>query len=376
MERMRDVLVSAVPKDYESSRMIAPETALLNVEGDRTRGLYLELLEATGYLKYMDPSDQSRNRKLALLGSHARGDAMFEWYRPCTLDESHASDSIIRDMFFDFLSDLPEVAEATRRAISDFMIVDGKRVQTQMLATSGSRITPVCQCVFFMAAILTAYDLSGEKPDWEYIGVYNDDLVVPYHIFDTVLDVLDTLHITVNRKKTFANSLFRESCGGEYILGYDITGKYWPRKALKLVNNPAVIQQLVALQHRLYDFPSCRMTIDNVVLQLMPKMTFSPIGSDCEDLWLGGMTDYQSMCRPHCRFVTDYVPTEYNEWDTPWSELPKVMEYFHFLQHGPSYDSPLDELLGVSSDRTSWKHAGKVPVTHVRFDKPLIRSEW
>lgn len=53
-------------------------------------------------------------------------------------------------------------------------------------------------------------------------SVYGDDLIYPRKIHWAVARVLPALGFTLNMDKTYAQSYFRESCGGDYYRGIDV----------------------------------------------------------------------------------------------------------------------------------------------------------
>jgi hypothetical protein len=55
------------------------------------------------------------------------------------------------------------------------------------------------------------------------ISVYGDDIIVPTHTVDAVVDWLEHFGAKVNQSKSFWNGKFRESCGVEYYDGNDVT---------------------------------------------------------------------------------------------------------------------------------------------------------
>jgi hypothetical protein len=58
------------------------------------------------------------------------------------------------------------------------------------------------------------------------VRVFGDDLIVPSDCGHLILGSLRYLGFKVNRNKTFGTGKFRESCGGEYYDGHDVTPVY------------------------------------------------------------------------------------------------------------------------------------------------------
>jgi hypothetical protein len=388
--REKEALLKAVPKDYESSRIIAPNTPYLNYVGDWVRQCLLEATSITGNLAHMNPTDQSINREKARAGSFPGVDNPY-----VTLDLSHASDSISRKFFFDicpheyhnlikmglescyWLGEVKTKTETTSRKVpamkdgkpsldkngKPIMVTERKtktytvtqytRYEPAMLATTGNKLTPMLQSIFFLAIGYVACDLCGEPRD---VYVYNDDLICRQSVAQTYIELLERCGMTVNEKKSFTEGLFRESCGGEYCAGIDVTGMYWPRRALVLEGgkdlDPVDLQGLIEFQHKMYNYPNVRMKLEQVVLEMFPKMTYSPVGTDCSDLWTAMLDDVTSMSSAHyylstvkrpyqpkdeilkryCRVGRQYIDTKcydsfFRKCTVPWDiDKPETLE--------------------------------------------------
>jgi len=62
------------------------------------------------------------------------------------------------------------------------------------------------------------------KPQMGTYSIFGDDLIVPTEQTETVIDLFDKLGFTVNTSKSFFGDVpFRESCGGHYYEGYNVT---------------------------------------------------------------------------------------------------------------------------------------------------------
>lgn len=86
------------------------------------------------------------------------------------------------------------------------------------------------------------------------IDVYGDDLIVPTETRGIVTATLEAYGLKVNVNKSFSAGFFRESCGGDYYRGYDVTPVY-QRYALPSNGDhvePQVLQSLVETSNQLY----------------------------------------------------------------------------------------------------------------------------
>ncbi len=158
-------------------------------------------------------NDQSINRSLARIGSISGELA--------TLDLSSASDSISR-VLVQLL--LPEcwfsVLDAVR---SEWTCIDGDMHRNEMFSSMGNGFTfELESLLFYVLARTTAYfrGVSG------VISVYGDDIICPSKIAHDLEYVLGVFGFEVNTSKSFSSGPFRESCGGHYLDGLDVTPFY------------------------------------------------------------------------------------------------------------------------------------------------------
>jgi hypothetical protein len=56
--------------------------------------------------------------------------------------------------------------------------------------------------------------------------VYGDDIIVPTEMATSTMVTLETFGLRVNHSKSYCTGFFRESCGGDYYKGVDITPVY------------------------------------------------------------------------------------------------------------------------------------------------------
>lgn len=208
-----------VPKSTDIDRCAAKEPDL-NMYLQKGVGNYIRRrLKRFG----IDLNDQSINQRLAREGSITG--------RLATIDLSSASDSISTSvvaeflplLWFGFLSDLrsPETN------------IDGEWHQNHMFSSMGNGFTFELESLLFWAVSSSVRDLSGCRG---VVSVYGDDLIVESEIFSNLSWVLEFLGFSVNLSKSFATGFFRESCGGHYYDGYDIS-PFYVRKPLRRVRD-------------------------------------------------------------------------------------------------------------------------------------------
>lgn len=191
-------------------------------------------------------NDQSINRRLAHRGSIDGSLA--------TLDLSSASDTVTRSLvlallpldWYLYLNDIR----------SQFVEVDGIYSETEMFSSMGNGFTFELESLIFWAlAKATAYlrGISG------IISVYGDDIIIPSGLFDDLVWVLAEFGFSVNPSKSFHTGSFRESCGGHYDFGSDVTPFYLKREPTRMTDVIRVANQLrrwaMADPFRVYEIP-------------------------------------------------------------------------------------------------------------------------
>lgn len=158
-------------------------------------------------------NDQSRNQNLARKGSIDGSLA--------TLDLSSASDSIsyglvellLPPIWFSWLD----------MSRSRYTCIDGDLHRNEMFSSMGNGFTfELESLLFYVLARTTAYfeGVSG------IISVYGDDIICPSHLSQPLIWVLNYFGFSINEEKSFWEGPFRESCGGHFINGFDITPFY------------------------------------------------------------------------------------------------------------------------------------------------------
>ncbi|DAD50654.1 RNA-directed RNA polymerase [ssRNA phage SRR6960799_6] len=205
-----------VPKGMTSKRVISAEPTC-NMWFQQFLLRTLKDWLPTSYFR-VTMEDQSRNRELAQEGSLLREYA--------TIDLTSASDSIteslVRALFQGhWLWDALWSCRSTRAMVGNTLIPLNK------FAPMGSAVCFPIMCIVFSAIVLLAQERAGVHSKF---AVYGDDIVCHTSCFQNVLQILQDLHFSVNEKKTFPpESPFKESCGGEYYYGDDVTPLRIPR---------------------------------------------------------------------------------------------------------------------------------------------------
>lgn len=169
--------------------------------------------------------DQARNGRL-------RNDC-------ATVDLSSASDTVTRMLvwkvlpseWFGYLDDIR----------SPFTLVGEEYVPLEMFSSMGNGFTFELESLIFWALMRATAYFRGHSG---IISVYGDDLIIPRGMYNDAEWVLREFGFTVNPDKSFHTGLFRESCGGHYYGGEDVTPFYLKGKARHLTDVIRVANQL------------------------------------------------------------------------------------------------------------------------------------
>lgn len=213
--------LSFVPKSRTISRTIATEP-VLNMLFQKGIGGVLEsrLRQVYGIDLSLQPD---RNARLAREGSRTG--------RFGTIDLSSASDSISITLIRTIL---PEIAQywlfKTRSPVT--ILPDGSEVELHMISSMGNGYTFPLQTTIFAALVQAVYkvmDIPFIRPckltDGNF-AVFGDDIIVVKEAYNLLTRCLAMLGFTVNLDKSFNEGSFRESCGHDYVCGYNVRGVY------------------------------------------------------------------------------------------------------------------------------------------------------
>lgn len=198
-----------VPKKSDIDRCACKEPDI-NMWLQKGLGAFIrERLRVTG----INLNDQSINRSLARTGSFDGSLA--------TLDLSSASDSVTRELVALLLPvNWFTILDSVRSRVTN---INGEEHRNEMFSSMGNGFTfELESLLFYTLARATAY-FRGIKG---VISVYGDDIIVPTPLYHDLVWVLKYFGFTVNSDKSWHEGPFRESCGGHYYDGYDITPFY------------------------------------------------------------------------------------------------------------------------------------------------------
>jgi hypothetical protein len=241
----------SVPKTRKSPRLIAAESAshqwcqqllwsFLRSEVSRLFG--------SSFIAFRD---QKLSGDMVLKASLDRSKA--------TVDLSDASDRLscwtVERMFRMSPSLLSSLHAARTRYIRDEISEYPSFLSLRKFASQGTATTfPIMSLVMLFISLGSC--LEG-KVTWERIlelrdqvRVYGDDIILPTHGYARLIRAMDLLQLKVNGAKSYIDGHFRESCGTDGYMGYDVT----PVRPTRLVaDGPASCQAVIDTSNNLFN---------------------------------------------------------------------------------------------------------------------------
>lgn len=218
VREQRNCKVLFVPKDSRGPRVISKEP----LHTLRAQMSYFDFLSTT--LEYetagrINFRDQEVNKRLAK-------EASIDGSR-ATLDLKEASDSVLLALVrrvFRNSAGLRYFLNAARSTHAE--LPSGKTVKLNKLAGMGSGLTFPTMALIIHLSVCTHVSRVLQLPYnsvSKEVYVYGDDLIVPSDWYELSREALSLSQLRVNEDKSFSTGLFRESCGGDYYGGYEVT---------------------------------------------------------------------------------------------------------------------------------------------------------
>nr|URG15984.1 MAG: RNA dependent RNA polymerase [Leviviridae sp.] len=220
---MVEVTVSAgklafVPKTALTDRAIMVEP-LLNGFFQKGVGTYIrDRLLRSG----IDLRDQRINQKLAKIGSETGNLA--------TVDLSSASDLIARNLVWSLLP-IDWACLLDNLRTSSVYLEDGTKTYLEKFSSMGNAFTFELESLIFYGLAFGAYEAYHgpaitEECGSQEISVYGDDIITSSASYPVLKEVLEYCGFEVNLSKSYNSGPFRESCGADYLRGFDIRPFY------------------------------------------------------------------------------------------------------------------------------------------------------
>jgi hypothetical protein len=218
------VRVISVPKTLKTPRIIGIEPTAMQYAQQSLLPMILEGIKSFHLDSFLGSDDQTPNQVAAHQGS-LYGDL-------ATLDLSEASDRVSNELVINMMSLSGPLRRAVQACRSRKAHVPGYGVQRlAKFASMGSALTfPIEEMVFLtiifhgIERVLNRRITPGLiKQMRGRVRVYGDDIIVPVEYVPSVIESLELFGAKVNRRKSFWNGKFRESCGKEYYDGQDVS---------------------------------------------------------------------------------------------------------------------------------------------------------
>jgi len=221
------VRVVFVPKTQSAPRVIAIEPSHMQYMQQSVKDYVYKAVESHSLTKQsIRFTHQSVNQRLAYRSSIDK--------RLATLDLKDASDRVHLELvqrIFKTSGLLPFLEDARSLHAT---LPNGDNMVLSKFASQGSALCfPVEAMVFYTLIQSAMHQLDGRRPCSRSIrnysrkiDIYGDDIIVPVEYTDVVVRYLESYALKVNVNKSFRNSHFRESCGGDYFMGTPVNPVY------------------------------------------------------------------------------------------------------------------------------------------------------
>jgi len=199
-----------VPKTSKTLRSIGVEPTL-NGLGQKGIGTFLKRkLKRAG----VDLSDQTRNQKLAKQGS--------ETGLLSTVDLSSASDTISYGLVMHLLPwDWFDLLDRFR---SPCVSYKNEVIRLEKFSSMGNSYTFELESLIFYSIAYSVCSYLGL--DTKDVSCYGDDIIIPTSAYGLLEEILIVCGFVVNKSKSYFKGPFRESCGADYLVGFDIRPFY------------------------------------------------------------------------------------------------------------------------------------------------------
>lgn len=215
---------TCVPKNAETDRFITIQPDM-NVLMQLAMGT---MLRRRLYPWGINLQDQSINRRRAQEASKGlKANA--------TVDLTNASNSVVTELVWRLIGDHDETQVTEGFLLWYKMLnalrtkggmVEGTYVEYEMFSANGNGYTFELETLCFWLLTTSVCQYLGIPED---VTVYGDDIVCPEAAVPLLKAVFDHCGFTLNTSKSHFNTVgprFRESCGGHYLDGIDVTPFY------------------------------------------------------------------------------------------------------------------------------------------------------
>jgi len=218
------VKVISVPKTMKTPRIIAIEPTAMQYAQQAVLRLIVETIKDSFLNGFIGFDDQAPNQRMARQGSEQSDLA--------TLDLSEASDRVSSDAVLALLFPHTHFCEAVFACRSETArMPSGQLISLAKFASMGSALCFPMEAMVFLTIVFLGIEqdlgrpltLKDIKSFQGRVRIFGDDIIIPKDHVRSVIDCLEHFGLKVNRRKSFWNGKFRESCGKEYYDGNDVS---------------------------------------------------------------------------------------------------------------------------------------------------------
>ena len=328
----RPVRVVTVPKTAKTPRIIAIEPTCMQYAQQALLEAISEEIHRDDILRsLLGNLDQGPNRLLAKRGSIDGSLA--------TLDLSEASDRVSNQLVRGMLSPWPHLHKAVDASRSRKADVPGIGVlRLAKFASMGSALCFAVEAIVFSTIVFMAYEQELNRPLTRkdvksrigLVRIYGDDIIVPVDMVSRVITLLEAFGLKVNVDKSFWTGKFRESCGGDFYDGTDITPVRMRQEFPRSRKHITKISSTVAFRNLLFEkgFEKAVAGIDEYIGKFLPVYPFLPMNHPGMGRWTYDYVPSGRMCDRHHKPLIK-VPVVRNR--IPSDELGEhgaLMKYF------------------------------------------------
>lgn len=358
----RDSKIVFVPKSVTALRTICMESSTLQwYQQGLLSAIDRYICRTPALRKRIDLHDQEKNRDLAWEGSIS---GQFS-----TIDLSSASDSVSWQLvkrWFRY-SSLREALSCTRSTRS--VLPDNTKLVLNKYAPMGSALCFPIECIVFAAMAEASIIEYGDLVSHSRYRVYGDDIVIETKYVPLLTKRLIQNGFLLNLSKTFTTTsgpIFRESCGGEYLDGVDVTpiklSRNFSGLNFKGKDSSSRIIAAIDLCNRCFNrLPSVRRYVISK-LNCLPIAYRVPFSADGETgLFSPNPTnhhisslkyyhvEYQHLYYKHGGLAVKREPVEQADDDI------RLYEWLRSTQHRTHFDYEVDTRVDIRSPQpTTW----------------------
>jgi len=363
-----------VPKDLKTSRSICMEPNVIQYYQQGIMRVMLELIDKCQFSSFIKLENQGRNKDLARIGSVS---TLVD-----TIDLSSASDCLSYRLVKEVFPPSWQIPMRVARSHS-CILPDGSIFPLSKFAPMGSALCFPTQCILFAGVVTYAacqyrysrtpytgtildfikdnllYTLAefdqivrynGRDGHFQPCAVYGDDICVDSQLTSYVNAILLRLGFIVNEDKSFTGSQsFRESCGGFYLNGDEVSPLYF-RADFTHGLTAECIASLISLANQAFlrGYMNLYRTICREVQRHLNVQYVEPLSAD-----FGFYSDHCSNWHMPRRYNSEYQRVEMRgysiKYDYYISDDSNITDFYNYTQWMACHRESSSETTEVST---------------------------